>query len=212
MSSDKTRIRRLPEREVVDRAAIDAILDEGFVCHVGYVTGGRPVVLPTLYARDGDRVYLHGSKGSGLTRAVVAGSPLSVAVTLVDGLVVARSGFHSSANYRSVVAHGKGTILDGEERRRALDLLVESLIPGRLADVRPPTAAELRQTATISLPLTEMSAKARSGGPIDDEADIGTGVWAGVLPLRLEAGRPIPSDDLEDDVPTPDYLLPYHRG
>lgn len=211
MSPDKTRIRRLPEREIRDSSAIHAILDEGLVCHVAYVTGGRPVVLPTLYARDGGRLILHGSKGSGLTGAVKAGSPLSVAVTLIDGLVVARSGFHSSANYRSVVVHGHGTILEGEERRLALNALVDHVIPGRLADIRGPTLAEIRQTAAIALPLTEISAKARTGGPKDDEFDLGTGVWAGVVPMRLESGDPIPSDDLEEGVPIPGYLAPHRR-
>ena len=139
--SEKTRIRRLPERGVSDRDQINAILDEGFVCHAAYLTEGRPVIIPTLYARDDDRLLLHGSNVSGLVRAVRAGSPLSVAVTHVDGLVVARSGFHSSANYRSVVVHGRGRLLDGGEQSAALDVLVESLLPGRVEDLRAPSWA-----------------------------------------------------------------------
>lgn len=207
--SEKTRIRRLPERAVNDRSVINAILDEGFVCHAGYLTEGRPVVIPTLYARDGDRLLLHGSPSSGLVRAVRRESPLSVAVTLIDGVVVARSGFHSSANYRSVVAHGVGSLLDGEERSRALDVIVEALIPGRTADIRQPTEAEWRQTAVIGLMLDEVSAKVRTGGPKDDPEDLATGVWAGVVPLRTVAGEPEPAEDLEEGLSIPQYLKPY---
>lgn len=209
--NEKTTIRRLPERGVDDRAVIDAILDEGLVCHAAYVIDKRPVVIPTLYARDGNRLLLHGSPASGLARAVRSGSPLSVAVTLVDGIVVARSGFHSSANYRSVVVHGTGRMLAGEERQRALDLIVEALIPGRLADIREPTAAESGQTAVIELSLDEISAKVRSGGPKDDPVDLGTPVWAGVVPVRMVAGRAQPADDVGLEIPVPDYLSPYER-
>jgi nitroimidazol reductase NimA-like FMN-containing flavoprotein (pyridoxamine 5'-phosphate oxidase superfamily) len=209
--TDKTRIRRLPERGVADRAVIDAILDEGLVCHAAYVVHRRPVIIPTLYARDGDRLLLHGSPSSGLARAVRSGSPLSVAVTLVDGIVVARSGFHSSANYRSVVVHGTGCLLAGAERRHALDLIVEALIPGRLADIREPTTGELRQTAVIALALDEVSGKVRSGGPKDDPIDLGTPVWAGIVPLQMVAGRATPADDAGPEIPVPDYLSPY-RG
>jgi nitroimidazol reductase NimA-like FMN-containing flavoprotein (pyridoxamine 5'-phosphate oxidase superfamily) len=209
--SDKTTIRRLPERGVEDREAIYAILDEGLVCHAAYVVDGRPVVIPTLYARDGDRLLLHGSNAMGLARAVRSGSPLSVAVTLIDGLVVARSGFHSSANYRSVVVHGRGTILEGEEHARALDLVVEALIPGRMADLRPHTDTELKQTSVISLPLDEVSAKTRTGGPKDDPADLDSPVWAGVVPLALTAAEPQPEPGLSPGVAVPDYLSPYRR-
>jgi len=209
--NEKTTIRRLPERGVDDRAVIDAILDEGLVCHAAYVVDKRPVVIPTLYARDGDRLLLHGSPASGLARAVRSNSPLSVAVTLVDGIVVARSGFHSSANYRSVVVHGTGRLLAGEERQRALDLIVEALIPGRLADIREPTAAESGQTAVIELSLDEVSGKVRSGGPKDDPVDLGTPVWAGVVPLRMVAGRAQAADDVGPEIPVPGYLSPYER-
>ena len=150
MARTPATIRRLPEKSVEDRAVIDAILDEGFVCHVAYLIDGRPVVIPTLYVRDGDSCLLHGSTASGIAAAARRGSPLSVAVTLVDGLVVARSGFESSVNYRSVVIHGLGTVLSGDAHTRALDLMVEGLIPGRLADIRPPTDIELRKTAVVS--------------------------------------------------------------
>ena len=211
MTTDSTRIRRLPERGVTDRDQSHAILDEGFVCHVGYVTDGRPVVIPTLYARDGDSLLLHGSTGAGFVRAVRRGSPISVAVTHIDGLVVARTGFHSSANYRSVVAHGQGRLLEGEELDRALDVIVQVLIPGRPPDMRSPTEAEVRKTGVVSLALDEVSAKVRTGPPIDEKEDLGTGVWAGVIPMQMVAGEAIPAPDLEAGVPVPDYLRPYKR-
>lgn len=209
--SEKTRIRRLPERGISDREAIDRILDEGFVCHVAYVVDDRPVVLPTLYARDGDRVLLHGSNSMGVARAVRNGSPLCVTVTLIDGLVIARSGFHSSANYRSVVIHGEGRLLSGEDRRQALDTIIDALIPGRLGDLRPATDEEVAQTAVVEVSLDEVSAKTRTGGPKDDPADYGTGVWAGVLPLAMTAGEPEPEPGLEPGVATPDYLRDFRR-
>ena len=207
----KTLINRLPERGVTDRQQINEILDEGFVCHAAYVIEDRPVVIPTLYVRNGDQLLLHGSNSSGLVKAVRDGSPLSVGVTHIDGLVVARSGFHSSANYRSVVVHGQGRILTGEEHEEALDVIVDILIPGRLSDIRRQTEAEVKQTSVIELPLDEVSAKVRSGGPNDDPDDLTSDAWAGVVPLSVVAGDPEPSDDLRDGIPTPDYLQP-NRG
>ena len=210
--SDPTTIRRLPERGTRDSETIASILDEGLVCHVGYLAeDGRPVVIPTLYARDGDRLLLHGSNTSGVARAVRRGSPLSVTVTLVDGIVVARSGFHSSANYRSVVVHGTGTILEGPDHARAVDLTVERLIPGRSADIRPHTKSEMKQTTTIALSLETASAKIRIGPPKDDVEDLDSEAWAGVVPLRVVAGTPEPAPDLRDGIDLPDYLDPYRR-
>lgn len=209
--TDKTRIRRHPDREVAERDAIHAILDEGFVCHASYIVDGRPVVIPTLYARDGNRILLHGSNSMGLARAARAGSPLSVAVTHIDGLVVARSAFNSSANYRSVVVHGQGRLLGGDEKREALDVIVDKLIPGRRAELRPSTDAEIAQTSVIEIGLEEVSAKARSGGPGDDPEDLGRDVWAGVVPLSLEPGEAVPAPDLREGIDTPDYLRPYRR-
>lgn len=200
------RVRRLPEREIGDRGSLLAILDEGIVCHAAYVDGGRPVVIPTLYVRDHDRLLLHGSNSMGLARAVRGGSPISAAVTLLDGLVVARSGFHSSANYRSVVVHGTGSLLSGEARSQALRTVVERLIPGRSADLRPSTAAEEGQTAVIALGLDTMTGKRREGGPKDDPGDLGSGVWAGVIPIEMVAGPPAPADDLEPSLDMPEYL------
>ena len=209
--TEKTKIHRLAERGVSDMESINAILDEGFICHAAYVVDERPVVIPTLYARDGESVLLHGSNSMGIARAVRRGSPLSVAVTHIDGLVVARTGFHSSANYRSVVIHGYGEILTGEDQTRALNIIVDVLIPGRLADIRSNSEAELKQTSVIRLALEDVSAKVRTGDPSDDPEDMNTGVWAGVVPMTLQAGAPIPATDLEDTVKTPDYLDPYRR-
>jgi nitroimidazol reductase NimA-like FMN-containing flavoprotein (pyridoxamine 5'-phosphate oxidase superfamily) len=209
--TDRTRIGRLPERGVDDRAVLDAILDEGFICHVAYILEDYPVVIPTLYVRDGDRVLLHGSNSSGLTKAARRGSALCISVTHTDGIVVARSGFHSSANYRSAVIHGVGRILTGDEHWNALDIIIEGLIPGRMADLRPTTDAESKQTSVIELRLNEWSVKVRSGGPGDDPADLNSGAWAGVVPLSVVPGEPIASDDLATGIPVPDYLRPYAR-
>ncbi len=211
MATEPTRIRRLPEKAVSDLDTIHQILDEGFVCHVAYLAGDRPVVLPTLYARAGNTIILHGSTAAGITRAVRRRSPLSIAVTLIDGVVVARSGFNSSANYRSVVIHGHGRILEGQEHINALDRTVEALIPGRIHELRRPTEAEIRQTATIEVPLDQMSAKVSDGPPEDDESDMDADIWAGVIPLGIVAGEPIPDPDLRVGINLPDYLDPYRR-
>ena len=211
MASDQTRIRRLPEKAVSDIETIYQILDEGFVCHVAYVEKRSPVVIPTLYARRDDTMILHGSTTSGITRAVRRGSPISIAVTHVDGLVVARSGFNSSANYRSVVVHGHGRILQGQEHIDALDWTVDALIPGRRQELRRPTERELRQTATIEDPLLDVSAKVSAGPPDDDAGDMAAEIWAGIVPMMLVAGPPVPAPDLREGINLPDYLDPYHR-
>ena len=211
MTADQTRIRRLPERAVSDLDTIYEILDEGFICHVAYLAEANPVVIPTLYARAGNTIILHGSTSAGITRAVRRGSPLSIAVTLIDGVVVARSGFNSSANYRSVVIHGYGRILEGQEHIDALDRTVESLIPGRIKEVRRPTDAEIQQTSTIEVSLDKVSAKVRTGPPKDDESDMDADVWAGVIPLSLASGEPLPDPHLRNGINLPDYLDPYRR-
>jgi nitroimidazol reductase NimA-like FMN-containing flavoprotein (pyridoxamine 5'-phosphate oxidase superfamily) len=205
-------IRRHPELGVGDRKAINQILDEGFVCHVAYLIEERPVVIPTLYVRDGDTILLHGSPASGVVKAARRGGPLCVAVTHVDGVVVARSGFQSSINYRSVVIHGEGSLLEGPAQERALDLMVDGLIPGRLGDLRRPTTTELGKTAVVSLPIDVLSAKVSAGPPEDDELDLGTGVWAGVVPVSLSFGRPVPAPDLEPGLDIPDYLARFRRS
>lgn len=206
--SDRTRIRRLPERAVDDTEQIYSILDDGFLCHVAYLNRGRPVVIPTLYARDRDRLLLHGSNSSGFVRATREGSPLSIGVTHVEAIVAARSGFHSSANYRSVVIHGHGSILEGADKERALDLIVDWMIPGRVADIRGPTAPELKQTSVVAVELDEISAKVRSGDPKDDPADLGSSTWAGLIPIEQSRGTPVPASDLDPGISIPDYLNP----
>ncbi|MFO0574132.1 MAG: GNAT family N-acetyltransferase [Polyangia bacterium] len=187
----RTTLRRHPERGSHERAAIHAILDEALLCHVGIAVDGQPYVIPMLHARIDDALYLHGAVASRLLRALAAGSPIAVTVTLLDGLVLARSAFHHSMNYRSVVALGVAVeVTDDDEKRRALDALVDRVGPGRHAEVRPPTASELQATRVLRLRLDEASAKVRSGPPVDLTADLGRPVWAGELPLRTVAGPP----------------------
>lgn len=190
--TERTRVRRLAQRASYDVAAIHAILDEGLVCHVGFVAGGRPVVIPTIHWRDGDRLYVHGSAASAMLRNLRGGVDACVTVTLVDGLVLARSAFHHSMNYRSVVVFGRATeVTEREEKLRALERLVEHIAPGRSREVRPPSESELRQTLVLALPIEEASAKIRTGGPIDDEEDYALPVWAGVVPLQVVRGEPV---------------------
>jgi nitroimidazol reductase NimA-like FMN-containing flavoprotein (pyridoxamine 5'-phosphate oxidase superfamily) len=200
-SSARSRVRRHPERGSSERAAVDAILDEALVCHVGIVADGRPVVIPMAYARDGGRLILHGATGSRLIRALADGCEACVTVTLLDGIVVARSAFDSSMNYRSAVVLGRARRLtDPAERRRALDVLTDHLIPGRTAEVRPPTANELAATEVIEVAIAEASAKTRSGPPSEPGED---SQWIGVVPLRLAAGRPEPAATVAPGTPSP---------
>ncbi len=192
--TERSRVRRSPKRAAYDRDTVHAIIDEALVCHVGFVAGGAPRVLPTAIARIGECVYVHGNRHSTMLLALENGAPACITVTHLDGLVVARSAFHSSMNYRSVVIHACGHAVHGAGKRRALDALVESLIPGRTGDVRPPTAEELAITSVIEFPLEEVSAKARSGPPADSKADYLLPFWGGVVPLRTVAGAP-ESDD-----------------
>ena len=210
--SERTRVRRLPDRGVYDRAAIHAILDEAFVCHVGFVAEGQPFVIPCVYGRVGERLYLHGSSGSRMLRSLADGNPVCVEVTLVDGLVLARSAFHHSLNYRSVVVVGQArAVEDAEERLRALRALVEHVLPGRWQASRRPSAAELAQTLVVALPLDESSAKVRTGGPKDDAEDLALDVWAGTVPLALVAGKPVGDAQLRDGIEPPDAALHYVR-
>jgi uncharacterized protein len=208
----RTTVRRQPDRGRYDRDQIHAILDEGLVAHVGLVSGDGPVVIPMLYGRDGDRLLLHGSTASRLMRGGAKGLDMCVTVTLVDGLVLARSAFHHSMNYRSVVVFGQATpVTDLAERRAALDLLVDHIVPGRGADVRPPSDKELRSTLVLALPLDECSVKLRTGPPIDDEEDLDRFTWAGVVPLTTVPGAPVPDPDLRNDPPVPAYASGYRR-
>jgi len=201
--SDRTTVRRKRDRARYDRTLIDEVLDEGLIAHVGFVAEHGPVVLPMVYARDGDAVYLHGAAANNLLRHLADGQPLCMTVTLVDGIVFARSAFHHSMNYRSVVLFGVAErVEDADEVRRASAALLEHIATGRSADARPPTGSEIRSTLVVRLPIDEVSAKVRTGGAIDDDADLSLPVWAGVLPLRVGAGNPIP----DNDVPVPAYV------
>lgn len=189
---DRAKVRRLPKRASYDRATIDAILDAGLICHVGLIADGSPVVIPMAYARRGDELLLHGSSASRLMTALAAGGEASVAVTHLDGIVVARSAFHSSMNYRSVVLFGKARAITGEEdKRAALDALVDHLIPGRAEELRPMTPNEMKITTVVAIPIDEVSAKIRVGPPVDEESDYALGAWGGVVPLRLQPGEPL---------------------
>jgi uncharacterized protein len=203
--TDRTRVRRVPQRGTYDRETIDAILDEALISHMGFVHEGEPVVIPTLHARLGDRLFLHGSAASRMLRTLEKGVPVCATATLVDGLVLARSAFHHSVNYRSVVVFGQATPVEPEERIQVLELFTEKLVPGRWADVRPPTRQELKGTNVLSLPLDEASAKVRTGPPIDDEEDYDLPVWAGVLPIRTVVDPPQPDPRLD-----PRAELPLH--
>jgi uncharacterized protein len=178
---------------VYEPEAIHAILDDAMVCHVGVVDGGQPLVVPTLHARDGDRLLVHGSSASRTMRLLSAGEPATVTATNLDGLVLARSAFHHSVNYRSATVYGRATpIQDEAEKLAALELFLERFAPGRWQEVREPTRKELKGTRVVALPLDEASAKVRTGPPIDDEEDYALDVWAGVIPFRLERGEPMP--------------------
>ena len=197
----------MPARAAYEREAIDAILDEAMVAHLGFAHEGQPYVIPTLHARVGEEVYFHGSAGSRTIRALAAGAPVCLTVTLLDGLVLARSAVHHSVNYRSVVVFGAARpVEDLGERMAAIEAFTERLIPGRWEEVRAPTVKELKAIHVLALPLDEASAKVRSGGPVDDEEDHALDTWAGVVPLRTAAGDPIP-DPLLDSGSSPSAVV-----
>ncbi|WP_416674808.1 pyridoxamine 5'-phosphate oxidase family protein [Egbenema bharatensis] len=211
--TDRSQIKRLPQRGEYDRQVIYQILDEGLICHVGFEANGQPFVIPTAYGRIGDRLYIHGSPASRMLRTLKKGIEVCVTVTLLDGLVLARSAFHHSMNYRSVVVFGTATWVESEaEKGEALKAFTEHIIPGRWDEVRQPTPQEVAGTLVLSLPLTEASAKIRSGPPIDDEADYALPVWAGELPLKFMALSPIPDPRLTLDVPIPGHVENYGRS
>ena len=209
--TERSRVRRGAKRAVYDRDTVHAIIDAALVCHVGFVVEGQPRVLPTAIARDGECVYLHGNRNSTMLQTLAAGAAACITVTHLDGLVVARSVFHSSMNYRCVVIHGVGRALTGGRKRAALDALVERLIPGRTGDVRPPTEKELAVTSVLEFPLEEVSAKVRTGPPADDKDDYLLPFWGGVVPLHTVAGAP-ESDaaSLRARIPPPSYLVAEH--
>jgi len=208
--TDRTQVKRLPKRGKYDHETVYSILDSGFVCHVGFIADGQPYVIPTNYGRAGDTLYLHGSAASRMLRTLSEGVPVCVTVTHVDGIVLARSAFHHSVNYRSVVILGTARLVeDPAEKMEALRIFTEHVMKGRWDDVRQPTEQELKGTTVLALPLEEVSAKVRTGGPIDDEADYALPVWAGVLPLETVAKPPQPDARLKADTPIPAYLRNY---
>ena len=210
--TSRTKVKRLPERGNYDRETICAILDEALICHVGFTIDSQPYVIPTGFARIGDDLYIHGSAASRMLRNLSDGINVCITVTLIDGLVLARSAFHHSINYRSVVILGKAElVVDPDEKYKALEAFTEHMIPGRWTDVRWPTELELKATSVLRLPIEEASAKIRTGDPKDDEEDYALEVWAGVLPLETTTGEPLADSQLPDNIPAPNYVLEYWR-
>lgn len=208
--SPRTEVRRYPERAVYDRETIDHILDEALVCHLGFISDGAPVVIPTIHARAGDVLYFHGSPASRMLRSMKKGIEVSVAVTILDGLVVARTPFHQSMNYRSVIVFGEARLVDDpDEKMLALRAVTDHVTPGRWEDSRPPTPKEVRATLVLAVSLDEASAKIRTGPPVDDDEDMDAPYWAGVLPISVAPGEPIPDDATHS--PPPSYLAQYER-
>jgi uncharacterized protein len=211
-ASERTTVRRRPQRGVYSRATLEAILDEALICHVGFVIAGQPYVLPTIHARCGDQLLLHGAAANRMLTAARDGIPLCVTVTLLDGLVLARSAFHHSMNYRSAVILGIAQeIADHAAKLAAMRALVEHVAPGRWADTRHPSAEELRVTRILALPIDEASAKVRVGPPIDDDDDYALSMWAGVVPLGLAVGPPVADPRLAPGITAPDYVTHYRR-
>lgn len=212
MPTARTRVVREAERGVYDRGTVYCILDEGFIGHVGFVVDGQPFVIPTAYGRSGDTLYVHGSAASRMLRNLDQGVPVCLTVTLLDGLVLARSIFNHSMNYRSVVILGTATAVQNPaEKLKALQLLSEHILPGRWADARYPNERELKATLVLRVPIDEFSAKVRQGPPVDDEEDYGFRTWAGVIPLTMLPGSPIPDPRCDPGIPIPYYVSGYSR-
>ncbi len=210
--SDRTKVKRLKEKGHYDRETAYAILDEGLVCHVGIARDEQPVVIPMLYARDGDRVLIHGSIASRLIKTLAAGHAVCIELTLLDGLVLARSVFNHSANYRSIVIYGKATpIRDADEKKAAFEILVEKMVPGRSADARMPNKKEINATEILSVPIEEFSVKISAGDPDDYKKDLKLPVWAGVIPIEQHFGQPRPAADMPGEIELPDYVANYPR-
>ena len=210
--TSRTTVKRIPKRGHYDRETINTILDEAFICHVGFNISGQPYVIPTGYARIGDDLIIHGSAASRMLRSLSKGVDVCVTVTLIDGLVLARSAFHHSMNYRSVVVLGKATLIeDSDEKYKALEALTEHFIPGRWKEVRWPSELELKATSVLKLPIDEASAKIRTGDPIDDDEDYSLDVWAGVIPLEMTPSSPISDSKLKRGIEAPEYVSRYKR-
>jgi uncharacterized protein len=210
--TERTKVRRLPDRGKYDSESVYGILDEAFICHVGFIAESQPYVIPTGFARVNDTLYIHGSAASRMLRTLADGVQVCVTVTLIDGIVMARSGFHSSMNYRSVVILGRATQVEGRDEKLAgMAAFSEQVMPGRWKDLRQTTDAELKGTLVLSLPLKEVSAKVRTGPPKDDEEDYALPLWAGIVPLKLTAGNPINDPRLPTGIEPPGYARNYKR-
>ena len=211
--TDRTKIKRIPKRGNFEREIINQILDEGFICHIGFTMDEQSFVLPTGYARIGENLIIHGSSASRMMRALGREKPICVTVTLIDGLVLARSAFHHSMNYRSVVIFGTAKVIqDKEGKLAALRALTEHIVPNRWREIRPPNDLELKATTVLSFPIEEASAKIRTGDPVDDDEDYDLDVWAGVIPLKLMAEKPISDEKLKKEISIPAYVADYNRA
>lgn len=210
--TDRTTLKRRPPRGNFERETVCRILDEAFICHVGFVVENQPFVIPTAYGRRDEMLYLHGAAASRMMREMAKGIDVCVTVTLVDGLVLARSAFHHSMNYRSVVIFGKAEVVESEcEKYEALKVFTEHIVPNRWNEIREPNSKELKATTVLRLPITEASAKIRAGNPVDDDEDYAMNVWAGILPLKLACENPIDDARLKEKIRVPDYVLNYRR-
>lgn len=211
MPTARTKVKRHPERGGYERETIDAIIDEALICHLGFLVDGQPFVIPTIHARDADTLYVHGSPGSRMLRSAKEGVDICVTVTLLDALVLARSVYNHSMNYRSVVVLGRAHEVTGREQKlQAMQRVVEHVVPGRWEDARQPNDGEIKGTTILALPLSEASAKIRSGPPIDDDADLALPVWAGLIPLALEPGEPVAAEGVHGSPPA--YAAKYERA
>jgi nitroimidazol reductase NimA-like FMN-containing flavoprotein (pyridoxamine 5'-phosphate oxidase superfamily) len=212
-STPRTRLKRKPKRAAYDAKTVHAIIDAGLICHVGYVIDGQPYVTPTAHWRDGGRIYWHGSSASRMLRAQKAGIPVCLTVSHLDGLVLARSGFHHSLNYRAVMLFGSAEFVEGDEAKNTvLKAFMDRIMPGRWRELRPPTKQELKGTTILGMELAEVSAKVRTGGVIDEEEDYDWDVWAGVVPIHTHIGEPEDDDRLKPGTPRPDYLARFRLG
>ena len=210
--TERHEVRRLAERANYDSDTIHTIIDEALICHVAIADGDQPFVIPTIHARDGEHLLFHGLKGGRLLKAIASGAEICVSITLLDALVVARSAFHHSMGFRSVVLFGRGEVIEDEAAKlAALETLTNHVVPGRWADARPPNAKELKQTQVVRMHIDAASAKMRGLPPVDDEADHALPIWAGHIPLRLEAGEAVPAEDLREGIEMPDYVRNYQR-
>lgn len=205
--TERNRVRRRAQRARYDHATVYSILDEALICHVAFQVNDQPFAIPTIHARIEETLYMHGSTANRMLEALSQGAPVCVTVTLIDGLVLARSAFHHSMNYRSVTVFGRAAVVeDSSEKLRAFEALVERMVPGRWSDTRPPSPEEMQATTVIRLAIEEASAKVRTGDPVDDQADLALPHWAGVVPLDLRPARPLPAADLREDIEVPPYL------